>query len=63
MTLSVAPGEALPFGLHECCEGLNLAVFSRHATRMTLLLFDAPAQSAPAAVFDRGQQTRQNVRA
>ena len=26
---SVAGGEALPLGVHECCDGVNLAVFSR----------------------------------
>ncbi|MGJ3264713.1 MAG: glycogen debranching protein GlgX [Salinarimonas sp.] len=36
----IGPGEPLPLGLHECCDGSNIAVFSRHATAMTLLLYE-----------------------
>lgn len=38
--LSFGVGEPLPLGMTETCEGFNFAVFSRHATRITLLLFD-----------------------
>jgi isoamylase len=37
--LHLGRGEALPLGVHECRDGINLAVFSRHATRMALLIF------------------------
>ena len=33
-------GDPLPLGVYEACDGFNLAVFSRHATRMSVLLFD-----------------------
>lgn len=36
----VSPGNPWPPGLHECCDGINIAVFSRHATHLTLLLYD-----------------------
>jgi isoamylase len=48
----IAPGDPLPLGLHECCDGFNLAVFSRNATRMTLLLFDRPDGLTAAAEID-----------
>ena len=47
--VQIGDGEPLPLGLHECWNGVNLAVFSRHATRMTLLLFDDAAQAEPTA--------------
>jgi isoamylase len=40
-------GVPLPLGAYERCGGLNLAVFSRHATQVSLLLFDAPSAKAP----------------
>ena len=46
--LSIARGEPLPLGLHECCDGVNLAVFSRHAVRMSLLLYEG--RTAPPTV-------------
>ena len=42
-------GEPLPLGLHECCDGLNIAVFSRHATGMTLLLYETTGETEPSA--------------
>ena len=47
--VGIARGDPFPLGLHECWDGVNLAVFSRHATRMTLLLFDEAAQVEPSA--------------
>ena len=38
--LAVTPGDPWPPGVHECCDGVNIAVFSRHATRMAVLLYD-----------------------
>ncbi|SHK32907.1 glycogen operon protein [Roseomonas rosea] len=49
-TVRVEPGEPLPLGLSEACDGFNLAVFSRHATRLTLLLFDGPHGALAATV-------------
>lgn len=45
----IARGSPLPLGMHKCCDGVNFAVFSRHAVRVTLLLFktvDAEAAEA-----------------
>ncbi|WP_333670908.1 glycogen debranching protein GlgX [Elioraea tepidiphila] len=44
----IAAGDPLPLGLHECCDGFNLAVFSRHATGMTLLVFDHTDDAVPS---------------
>ena len=41
-------GEPLPLGLHDCRDGLNIAVFSRHATAMTLLLYETAAGTQPS---------------
>jgi glycogen operon protein len=43
----VGTGHALPLGVHEHCGGVNLAIFSRHASAMSLLLFDQPEDEAP----------------
>lgn len=50
--VSIEPGAPLPLGLHECCAGVNLAVFSRHATRMELRLFNGPADAKPSACIE-----------
>ena len=38
--IRIGSGDPLPLGVHEACDGFNLAVFSRHATHMSVLLFD-----------------------
>ena len=48
VAVRISPGVPLPLGVHDCHEGVNLAVFSRHATSMALLLFDDAAQGAPS---------------
>ncbi len=56
--LAIAPGRPLPIGASETRRGLNFAVFSRHATAVTLVLF-ASGQHEPVlevpldAVFHR----------
>ena len=49
--LRVLPGHPLPFGVTETRRGLNFAVFSKHATAVTLVLFgrrrDAPVLELP----------------
>lgn len=45
-------GVLLLLGASERCGGVNFALFSRHAMRVTLLLFDAPADEAPCRTFD-----------
>jgi len=42
----------LPLGTHESREGVNFALFSRHASRVRLELFDQPADAIPARVID-----------
>jgi len=44
--LGVLPGHPLPFGVVDTRLGLNYAVFSSHATTMTLVLY-APGEEAP----------------
>jgi len=48
--IRIGYGEPLPLGPHECCDGLNLALFSRHARRLTLLLYDSVQDTTPSAV-------------
>lgn len=45
-------GAPLPLGASERRGGVNFALFSRHATRVTLLLFDAPTDQVPCRSFD-----------
>jgi glycogen operon protein len=49
--ISFGPGSPLPFGAHDCCDGVNFSVFSRHAEGLDLLLFDAASAPEPAIVF------------
>lgn len=42
----------MPLGTHESEGGVNFALFSRHATRVRLELFDQPADATPARVVD-----------
>lgn len=50
--LYVAVGRPAPLGVHECRDGFNFAVFSRHAKRVELLLYDEVSSELPAAVID-----------
>ena len=49
--LRLLAGHPMPFGVSETRQGLNFAVFSKHATAMTLVLFsrrrDAPVLELP----------------
>ncbi|HUJ76312.1 MAG TPA: hypothetical protein VL359_15725, partial [bacterium] len=38
----------MPFGATVTPQGTQFAVFSRHATAVSLLLFDSPEDDAPA---------------
>jgi glycogen operon protein len=42
----------LPFGAHEYGGGVNFALFSRHASRVRLELFDQSVDATPARVID-----------
>jgi len=48
----VRKGVPLPMGTHESGGGVNFALFSRHATRVRLEMFDQPADAKPARVID-----------
>ena len=43
-----SPGKPLPFGATPNGHGTQFSVFSRHATAVSLLLFDSPQDSRPA---------------
>jgi isoamylase len=47
----VEAGSPLPLGAHQRGNGFNFAVFSRHATRILLLLFARPDDDAPCATI------------
>lgn len=52
-SLAITPGDPWPPGLHECCDGVNVAIFSRHATHIALLLYDDHSSGvAPAKKID-----------
>ncbi|MCK6627754.1 MAG: glycogen debranching protein GlgX [Anaerolineae bacterium] len=46
------PGQPLPLGATVTADGTNFAIFSRHATRVWLMLFDQPMASAPTHEFE-----------
>ena len=48
----VRRGVPLPFGTREDAQGVNFALFSRHASRVRLELFDNPEDATPARAFD-----------
>ena len=48
----VRVGTALPLGTFQREGGVNFAVFSRHATRVQLELFDLPVDATPVRVID-----------
>ncbi|HUW97950.1 MAG TPA: glycogen debranching protein GlgX [Acidiferrobacter sp.] len=45
-------GTPLPLGAHESMGGVNFSLFSRHAYRVRLELFDRPEDAMPARVID-----------
>lgn len=52
LKIRIGRGEPLPFGLHDCHDGTNLAVFSRHATQMALLLYESANAPSPCMKVD-----------
>jgi len=46
------PGQPAPLGATVTSSGINFAIFSRHATRVWLLLFDQSTASAPSHTFE-----------
>jgi isoamylase len=45
-------GDPLPWGAHQRGDGVNFAVFSRHATRIRLELYQNPDDRSPAKIID-----------
>jgi glycogen operon protein len=43
----VETGKAIPMGSTVINDGVNFAIFSRHATLVTLILFESPAKNSP----------------
>jgi isoamylase len=43
----ISTGKAIPMGATVTNDGINFAVFSRHATLVTLILFESPAEDSP----------------
>jgi len=48
----VRPGAPLPLGAHERAGGVNFAVFSRHATQLTLLVFAEATDTKPSRTIE-----------
>ena len=48
----VRRGAPVPQGTHEIAGGINFALFSRHASRVRLELFDRLTDAVPKKVFD-----------
>ncbi len=51
MAQKTETGFPLPLGAHSRGNGINFAVFSRHATAVSLLLFDRPQDAAPSTIL------------
>lgn len=50
--IRLEPGRPVPLGVEEGQDGFNFAVFSRHAERVELLIFDEADSESPIAAFD-----------
>jgi len=50
----VRSGSPRPFGAHPHGDGVNFALFSRHATRVFLELYQSPGDSSASKVIDLG---------
>lgn len=50
--MKATPGTPTPLGATIDGNGVQFALFSRHAMSVTLAIFDAPDQAEPSAVFD-----------
>ncbi len=48
----IRAGSPLPFGARQEGEGVNFAIFSRHATRVLLELYESPDADSPTRVID-----------
>ncbi|HVN23619.1 MAG TPA: hypothetical protein VMT71_06585, partial [Syntrophorhabdales bacterium] len=53
----VLPGYPLPLGAHLRNEGAQFNLFSRHASRVALLLFDEPEDASPSEIIELDPST------
>ncbi|MCQ3980605.1 MAG: glycogen debranching enzyme, partial [Anaerolineae bacterium] len=51
-SIQSTPGHPLPLGATVTADGANFAIFSRHAKRVWLMLFDQPTAAAPSHEFE-----------
>ncbi len=58
--LTVSRGRPLPLGTHSFDGGINFAVFSRHATRLWLLIFDDRLALEPTWCFELDPDTHRS---
>jgi glycogen operon protein len=59
MNFNILPGQSYPLGATVCPDGVNFAIFSQHAERLELLLFDAPNDPQPAQTIALNSQHNQ----
>lgn len=55
--IHATPGSPLPLGSTITDDGINFAIFSRHATRVWLVLFDNPTDGTPSHSFELTNRT------
>ena len=56
-SIQATPGSPLPLGSMVTEDGINFAIFSRHATRVWLLLFDQPTASRATQIIEVTHRT------
>ncbi|MCB0198195.1 MAG: glycogen debranching enzyme GlgX, partial [Anaerolineae bacterium] len=56
-SIQATPGSPLPLGSTVTEDGINFAIFSRHATRVWLLLFDQPTASRATQIIEVTHRT------
>jgi glycogen operon protein len=50
--LHISAGRPSPLGVQDCQNGFNFAVFSRHAERIELVIYDDASSDSPLAIVD-----------
>ena len=60
MPQKVDVGVPLPLGAHQRGTGINFSVFSRHATKVSLLLFGDLRDHAPTSTITLQQQSNRS---
>jgi len=57
---TVRPGHRYPVGTTPSAEGTNFCVFSRHATRLQLLLYEQPDSPTPFQIINLDPETNRS---